>query len=173
QSFDDDGSTEARLPLLSFYAQPRRRNPPRATRICRGAGKARRPISSVPLRYLNVDLRRRDRSASARGMRRRCLVLFEKLSQGSPAPRRTPTDLRSRRAVHPGRGVARVHEELHAWPETFGRRGKLGRARSVPVDYRRQPRNSHATYSKLDRESQGWKFTDSVPTRQHARSHGT
>ena len=108
QPFDHDRSGQARLLLFSLFAQPRRRDPSRATGICRGVGKARRQVSSVSLRHFDVDLRRRDRSAGARGMRRRRLVFFEKLSQGPPAPRRPSTHLWPRRAVYPGRRVARI-----------------------------------------------------------------
>ena len=64
------------------------------------------------------------------------------------------------------------HEELHAWAKTFGRRGKLGRARSIAVDHRRQPGNGHAAHSKPHRKSQGRQSVDSVPARQHARPLG-
>jgi len=146
---------------ISFFAQPRGENPRAQTGIRRGAEKHGDPYH--PFRFgilMSTYVAETDQQAARDA--KKVFGTFEKLSQGSPAPRRTPTDLRSRRAVHPGRGVARVHEELHAWPETFGRRGKLGRARSVPVDYRRSPEQSRRRIQNLIEKAKVGNLLDSV-----------
>ena len=80
QPVDHDRGRQARLLLFSLVAQPWRRDPSRAAGVRQGLGRSRRQIPSVPLWHFDVGLRRRDRPAGARGVRRRRLVFPEELS---------------------------------------------------------------------------------------------
>ena len=93
-----------------------------------------------PFRFgilMSVYVADTDQQARA-GMRRGRLVFLEELFEGPPAQRRPPAHLRSRRALHPRRRLARVYERLQAGTQAPGRRGKLGRVGSFAIDHRRQ-----------------------------------